>query len=411
MDLPRPAEGTHLFMLGDEAVLYSHRSQELYAFNTAATLIWCSLELGETRAETASVLSRALRSSDDQALTHIESCLAQWLALGILAGSERPAPERRAQTSEISLPGSRPDLPPLQESSSMIERRYRLLATGVRVRYQSEVELAWAHPVVAHLEDPAAECATTISVTRAGEAYHIYVDSLPYGSCSGLERLAPYVKAALWQAAIRNHQYFLHIHAGVVSDGKSLTLLPAPSGRGKSTLTGGLVHSGFEYFSDEVALLEEGSFRAMPIPMSLCVKSAAWDLLAPMFPDLLGLATHQRPDGKIVRYLPPPQRSVPTDLGRSLPVRRIIFPWFESGSTTALRPLSQAEALGRLLGQCLAVPLDLDTERVAALVRWISGVEAYELVMSSLDEALALHSNLVAPKIGKVAVAPRQSVV
>src|SRR5207248_1422676 len=49
MEWPRPAEGTHLFMLGDEAVLYSHRAQELYSFNTAAALIWCSLELGKTR--------------------------------------------------------------------------------------------------------------------------------------------------------------------------------------------------------------------------------------------------------------------------------------------------------------------------------------------------------------------------
>jgi hypothetical protein len=401
MEWPRPAEGTHLFMLGDEAVLYSHRAQEIYSFNTAAALIWCSLEIGNTRVGTTSVLARALRSSSDQALAHIESCLAQWAALGILAGSERPAPERRPQMREIALPGPRPELPPLQEAPAMIERRYRLLATGVRVRYQSSSEDAWVHPVLAHLEAPAADDATTVTVTSVGGGHSIYVDGRPYGRCSELDRLAPYVKAALWQAAIGNHQYFLHIHAGVVSDGDSLILLPAPSGRGKSTLTAGLVHAGFQYFSDEVALLEEGSFRAVPVPVSLCVKSLAWNLLVPLFPELLGLATHQRPDRKVVRYLPPPPRSLPADLGRSLPVRRIIFPWYEPGSTTALRPLSQAEALSRLLSQCLAVPLDLDPERVAALVRWISGVEAHELIMSSLEDALELVGGISAPDVGK----------
>jgi hypothetical protein len=390
MTWPGPAEDTHLFILGDDAVLYSHRLQELYSFNTAATLIWCSLELGQTRAETVSVLSRALRTSDEQALAHIESCLTQWAALGILAGSERPVRERRHQTTEISLPGPRPQLPPLPEMPMAIERRYRLLETGVRVRYQSHSEYAWVHPVLAHLETPKTDCATTVTVTSDGKGHCIYVDGRPYGRCSGLDRLAPYVKAALWQSAIGNHRYFLHIHAGVVSDGESLILLPAPSGRGKSTLTASLVHAGFQYFSDEVALLEEGSFRAVPVPVSFCVKSAAWDLLAPLFPELLDLATHQRPDRKVVRYLPPPPRSLPTDLGRSLPVRRIIFPWYQSGSTTTLRSLSQAEALSRLLSQCLAVPLDLDPARVAALVRWISSVKAHELIMSSLDDAMAL---------------------
>src|SRR5260370_11684604 len=129
MESPRPAEGTHLFMLGDEAVLYSHQSQELYSFNTAAALIWCSLDLGNTLAETTSVLARALRSSPDQALTHIETCLAQWAVLGVLAGSERPTLEHRPLMREIALPGSQPDLPPVRETPSMIERSYRLLAT------------------------------------------------------------------------------------------------------------------------------------------------------------------------------------------------------------------------------------------------------------------------------------------
>ena len=82
-------------------------------------------------------------------------------------------------------------------------------------------------------------------------------------------------------------------------------------------------------------------------------------MLAPLFPELLALATHQRPDRKVVRYLPPPKHSLPADLSQSLPVRRIIFPWYDPDSPTALRSLSHAEALSRLLSQCQAVPLDL----------------------------------------------------
>jgi len=336
------------------------------------------------------VLAQALRCSPDAASAHIETCLAQWTRLGVLAGSERPLSECQVRKSEIALPGPAPELPPLRETPEMIERRYRLLGTGICVRYQSTTEQAWVHPVFAHLEAPATDCTRAVAVTCEGDEYAIYVDGRPYGRCKGPRSLTPYVKAALWQSAIINHRYFLHLHAGVVSDGQSLILLPAPSGRGKSTLTAGLVHAGYQYFSDEIALLEEESFRTIPVPVSFCVKSAAWTLLTPLFPELASLAAHERPDGKVVRYMPPPPHALPEDLGRSLPVGRIIFPWYEPASSTSLRPLSKAEALARLLSQCLAVRLDLNHERVAGLVRWISDIETHELRMSSLDEALGL---------------------
>jgi len=132
--------------------------------------------------------------------------------------------------------------------------------------------------------------------------------------------------------------------------------------------------------------------------VSFCVKSTAWEILMPLYPQLRHLAIHERPDRKRVRYMPPPPQSLPADLLRSRPVRRLIFPCYEPGSTTALRSLSKAEALARLLGQCLAVPLDLDPERVGALVQWISAIEAHELIMSSLEDAIALVVGIQPPR-------------
>jgi len=390
MEWPRPAKGTHLFMLDDEAVLYSQQQQELYSFNTGATMIWCCLELGNTLPETTGMLSGALRCSPDAARARIETQLAQWKALGDLAGSGRPKPAPRPQTREIALPGPKPELPPLCEKPGMVERRYRLLGTTVRVCYQSEEEAAWVHPIVAHLETAEADFEKTVSIMAVGEGHGIYVDGRPYGKCSGLHRIAPYAKAALWQVGVSSRQYFLHLHAGVVSDGQSLILLPAPSGRGKSTLTAGLIRAGYQYFSDEAALLEEGNFHTIPVPLSLCVKSGACARLAPLYPELAQLAAHERPDRKLVRYMPPPARSLPKDLEKSLPVRRIIFPCYDPDADTTLQSLSKADALARLLDQCLAVPLDLTYERVAALVRWIASVKTHELTMSSLDKALEL---------------------
>lgn len=388
----RPAEETHLFILDDEAVLYSHLASEIYWFNTAATLIWCSLELGHSRPETATALASAIGCSHDEAQRHIAAALTRWDALGVLAGSDtiarklRPRPEPPA----ISVPNAA--LPPCLPMSAAIERQYQLLATNVLVRFATAAQEVWVHPVLAHLEHREPTSHATVSVANNDGIHCIYLDGLAYARCTRHEELAPLVEAAVRQPAIKNHRYLLYIHAGVVCDGGSVILMPAPSGRGKSTLTAGLMHAGFQYFSDEVALLEEGSFHTASVSLSLCVKSTAWDRLAPLFPELRDLAEHQRPDGKIVKYLPPPARALPKDRKRSAPVRRIVFPYYDPSAKTVLRSLSKGEALHRLLDQCLALPLDLDFARVEALVRWISRIECSELIISSLEEGVRILS-------------------
>ena len=184
------------------------------------------------------------------------------------------------------------------------------------------------------------------------------------------------------------HRFFLDIHAGVVGDGESVTLLPAASGSGKSSLTAALSHAGFDYFSDEIALLEEPALTVRPIPLAVCVKSTGWDLMAPFFPEVRSLKSHHRGDNKIVRYVPPPPFTNGSDAGRSYPVRRIIFPRYRPDAQTALKPLARVEALHRLMAECLVVPVPLTPRRVARLVRWIKGLDCYELPMSSLTEAV-----------------------
>ena len=388
-ELPLPAEGTRLFPLDDAAVLYSHRNQEIYSLNAAAAQIWRGIEKRIRPADFVAALATMLECPEDEASTHIAATIEQYRALGVLAGHERPVPKRQQSSAEIGMPGS-VDMPALRETPGMIDRCYRLLAASVRVRFQSAAHEALVHPIFAHLESDHGETDATVVVTSDGERQLVYVDGSPYASALGLDRLAPFVKGALWQVAIRDHRYFLHIHSGVVSDGNSLILLPAQSGRGKSTLTAGLVHAGFQYFSDEVALLEESTFRAAPVPMSLCTKSTAWELLAPHFPQLLTLPTHVRPDGKRVRYMPPPPGSLPKNLRQSLPVRAIVFPSYEPSASTTMEPLSNVDALARLLGQCLAVPLNLDPLRVAALVQWIAGIDAYDLRASNIADGVRL---------------------
>jgi hypothetical protein len=215
----------------------------------------------------------------------------------------------------------------------------------------------------------------------------VYRDGIPVGRAPRLSEMAPIVKAALWQSAINAHDFLFYIHAGVVGTGASCVLLPAAAGSGKSSLTAALVHRGFRYFSDEVALIEPTTFHVSPMPLAMCIKSTGWDLMARYYPGILSLPVHVRSDEKVLRYIPPPADSVEQV---PMPVAHIIFPRYEEAASTRLERVKRSEALGRLMGECLALRQRLDQNNVRQLVRWIAGVECYELTFSSLETAAQL---------------------
>lgn len=122
------------------------------------------------------------------------------------------------------------------------------------------------------------------------------------------------------------NEYLFQIHAGVVSNGQKCLLLPAAPGSGKTTLTAALTAAGFQYFSDEVALLEEPDLEVRSVPISLSVKSGALEVLAPLFPQLRRSANHTREDFETVTYLNPPSVSFRSDLNQTHPAGWIVFP-------------------------------------------------------------------------------------
>ena len=60
----------------------------------------------------------------------------------------------------------------------------------------------------------------------------------------------PTVKSVMLQEAIDHFDYLFYFHAGVLSTGTALLVLPGAQGAGKSTLTAGLVAAGMSYYSD-----------------------------------------------------------------------------------------------------------------------------------------------------------------
>jgi hypothetical protein len=391
-----PAPGLHLFILDDEGVLFSEAKGEFFRLNPSATFIWCAMEEGLAWPGIGAELAAWRGIAQEEAERELSGVATHWLGQGVLrkTGGENPAPA-------AIKPKERPifDHPPRFDPAYFDFRihHYRLLGLNFEVCYGDGELERWIHPVLAHLEtDGAAAADQTMVAARILDYLFLYCQNEPYLLAESPSELAPVAKFALLDRAIRNADHILHLHAGAVVCQDRLVLLPAVSGSGKTSLTARLVAAGCEYFTDEAVLLERGSGRVRPAPLSLCIKNTGLEVLAPYFPGLSELPEHLRQDGIQVRYLPPPKSSLPPE-GRALRPSVLVFPRYAEGAGVAIRPLSKAEAFGRLLDECVAIPQDLSLADAAVLMDIMEGLACYEMVSGDLGLAAEAVTNLCRP--------------
>ena len=228
---------------------------------------------------------------------------------------------------------------------------------------------------------------------RHGEAIAIYRDGKPLGLCRATEELAPVVHSLVWLECADLHGFFLELHAGVISPGPRGTgggciLLPAQPGSGKTTLTAALVHDGWNYLSDEIALLDAATMRVAPVPMAFCLKRSGLAAVAEFWPAARDLMFHLREDGKRVAYLPPPIERVVSPDAR-MEVRAIVFPRYRKDRALACNILSPLEGLRRVANDCVAISGRLSAAHVQALVNWIAKIPCYDVVYGSTADALS----------------------
>jgi hypothetical protein len=284
---------------------------------------------------------------------------------------------------------------PWQPFDAVEEHHYLLLSSCLQVRFSSVAQARMVHPILVHLETPECNGAIVVDVIATTQGIAVYRDRELFSGCGAIDQLAPIVKSLVWQTALRDHPFLLDLHAGVIGNGTACVIFPAAPGSGKSTLTASLVHAGFEYFSDEVALLRESTFEVYPMPLAICVKTTGVEALADRFPELRGLAIHRRGDGKDVIYLPPPRTSLPAT-SDSRPVAAIVFPRYAAGAPTHFSALAKVDSIKRVMDECLVVTPPLDVVKVDALVRWIEKTPCYSLSYGSNAEAVEVVRSMLA---------------
>ena len=383
-----------LLPLDGDVIAFSESAQCLLRLNASAALVVSRLRNGVSVSDLAGVLASEGHVAPQEAEQWVSATLGAFTASGLLGGGRPSGPALPTGAEDArDVPAEARGVPPYTPFEPAMERRYRLLETCALVRFGSMAQVRLVDSVIGHLGTDD-KCAPTVVIDIRAEMLadghlrsDVYRDGLPVGGASKLSRLGPIVKAALWQSAINAHDFQFYIHAGVVAADGGCIILPATAGSGKSSLTAALVHHGVRYFSDEVALIEPTTFHVPPMPLATCVKSTGWEVMAPYCPEILSLPVHVRGDAKVVRYIPPQAGRV----GQSaLPISHIIFPQYDANADTVLVEVERATALGRLMGECLAMRRRLDITNVQALIHWIGGVSCHDLTFSSLDAATRL---------------------
>ena len=194
-----------------------------------------------------------------------------------------------------------------------------------------------------------------------------------------------------WCVSTQAHHYLI-IHAAVVEKNGLAAILPAPPGSGKSTLTAGLVLSGWRLLSDELTLIDRTTGLIHPLPRPVSLKNESIPLIRHFNRDaFLSRPTHGTLKGSVA-HLRPPKESVRRQHEAGRPAW-VVFPKWTAGAATRLTPRSRAQTFMFLARNAFNYS-QLGQNGFDTAAHLIADVECHDFEYSQLEEAIAAFDRL-----------------
>ncbi len=377
-------------MLGDQLLVFCEPTQTLYSLNPSAAYMWLCLESGRSVVETSRAVSETFNIRVAQAVSDAEAIVAQWTDAGLLSPADASAVAgNAAHADELEFAALEPYEGTLPESFSS-QFHFLLGGSTFLVRCEKQEQERLVRPILAHLETEAEKDDVVLTVVSDGTEHVIVRDGLIAGSVPYPDQIAPVLGQEALRCAFRRIDCLIAIHGAVVHNGSECVILAGPSGIGKSTLTAALIKGGLGYFTEEVAVLHRDTRRVLPLPAGLRIKEGSWEVMSRLYPHFVELPVYRLVDRGRLRYFPPPPQCCPCGYESGLPVRALIFPYYAPGEATNLWQVDQVEALHRVQDGGYEAGDRLDQARIRELIDWISGIDCFQMPVSSLDEAVTI---------------------
>lgn len=284
-------------------------------------------------------------------------------------------------SSTDSTSGVRPALP--------FDRCYRAASYGFRVRSNIADAARFLDELFVRFRAENLNGVPTYSLVQLEGAqwpFTLYLDDTaardrPWASP---EAMIQFVVANVTKRAIASAEDFLVVHAAAASfEGRGI-LLPAASDSGKTTTVAGLTRAGFDYLTDEAALIHPRTKLVHPYPRPLAMSPRSVHAITGLGEQL----SPQHHELGRAQYHVPPDELRPNSIGAPCPVRYIVSPCYSTGSVTRLEPMTRPETLMMLLRGSFNFS-EFGSQGMHLLGDVVRGAACYRLRIGRLDDAVA----------------------
>lgn len=221
-----------------------------------------------------------------------------------------------------------------------------------------------------------------VSVTDPGDdgPFEIREGYGAFASAESVDDAAEAVLAACNRAATTVPSHAVRLHAGVAALGDRAVVICGDSGSGKSSLTAALVRAGWGYLTDEVAIVEPGTWEVTPYPKWIDLSASSLGLLGLDTVPVIGPSGHKS-------HLPP---SAIGGVGERCAVAAIVLLDAAGGDQVPpVRELTSRDAMLAILGNVFATTWDEPTG-LQAVADLCTAATTVQLGRTSLDEMVSI---------------------
>lgn len=186
-------------------------------------------------------------------------------------------------------------------------------------------------------------------------------------------------------AVVQKNLTYMMFHASALAFGNTGVIFPASSGSGKTTIALALIAQGFQYHSDEVAIIDTKDLTLRPLPRGLAIQEKAFYLLQSLNKPPPSIGFYPQASPLPFRYFNP-TAFIHQAAEKPVSVKHVIFLEKPTLSTkTHLKKIPIAMAVSQLLS-CSFANRPLAEDTIANCIKLSQRTECYSLTGDNLQD-------------------------